>query len=66
MVEVSGPDPEVWGSLESERVKYDYDSRGTRTQEWLRWRGSAAIINDRPILSLERMLRKDYDRKGSV
>jgi hypothetical protein len=26
----------------------------------------AGIVNDRPILSSERMLRKDYDRKCSV
>jgi hypothetical protein len=26
----------------------------------------AVIVNDRPILSPERMLRKDYDRKCSV
>jgi hypothetical protein len=29
-------------------------------------RGPAAIINDIHILSLERMLHKDYNRKGSV
>jgi hypothetical protein len=32
----------------------------------MRWRGPAAIINDRPILSSERMLGKNYDRKYSV
>jgi hypothetical protein len=26
----------------------------------------AAIVNDRPILSSESMLHKDYDRKGSL
>jgi hypothetical protein len=26
----------------------------------------AAIVNDRPILSLERILHKDYNRKCSV
>jgi hypothetical protein len=26
----------------------------TRTQEWLRWRGLAAIVNGRPVLSSER------------
>jgi hypothetical protein len=57
---------QVWGSFESETVKYDHESRGTRTIEWLRWRSPAAIVNDRPILSSERMLHKDYDRKGSV
>jgi hypothetical protein len=38
----------------------------TRISEWLRWRGPAAIVNDRHNLSPERMLRKDYDRKCSV
>jgi hypothetical protein len=37
-----------------------------RTWEWLRWRVSATIAIDRPILSSERMLHKDYDRKCSV
>jgi hypothetical protein len=31
-----------------------YESRGKRTWEWLRWRGPAAILNDRHILSSER------------
>jgi hypothetical protein len=39
------------GSLESETVKYGHESNGTRTQEWLRWRGSLAIVNDTPVLS---------------
>jgi hypothetical protein len=51
------------GSLESERVKYGRKSYGTRTRERVRWRGPAAIVNDRPILSSERMLLKDYDRR---
>jgi hypothetical protein len=32
----------------------------------MRWRGPAAIVNDRFILSSERMLHKDYNRKGLV
>jgi hypothetical protein len=32
----------------------------------MRWRGPAAIVNERLILSSERMLQKYYDRKGSV
>jgi hypothetical protein len=32
----------------------------------MRWRGSAAILYDRAILSLERMLYKDYDRRCSI
>jgi hypothetical protein len=55
-----------WGSLESETAKCGYESRGTRTWEWLRWRVSVATANDRSILSSERMLRKDYDRKCLV
>jgi hypothetical protein len=54
------------GSLGSETVKYGPESHGTRTRESLRWRGPAAIVNDRPVLSSERILRKDYDRKFSV
>jgi hypothetical protein len=27
------------------------ESRTARTQEWLRWRGPAAIVNGRPVLS---------------
>jgi hypothetical protein len=30
------------------------------------WRGPAAVANDRPILSSERMLYKDYDRRYSI
>jgi hypothetical protein len=43
-------------SLESETVKCGRESLETRTREWLRWRGSAAIVNDRPVLSSERAL----------
>jgi hypothetical protein len=42
------------GSLESETVNYGQESRGTQTQELLRWRGPAEISNDRPVLSSER------------
>jgi hypothetical protein len=34
---------ENW-SLESETVKYGLDFQGTRTLEWLRWRGPAEIV----------------------
>jgi hypothetical protein len=54
------------GSLESETVKYGHESRGTQTRELLRWLGPAAIVNDRYILSSERMLRKDYNCKCSI
>jgi hypothetical protein len=42
------------GSLETETLKYGHESHGTRTRKWLRWRGPAAIVNDRPVLSSER------------
>jgi hypothetical protein len=42
------------GSLESETVKYGHESYGTRTQKIIRWRGPAAIVNDRLVLSSER------------
>jgi hypothetical protein len=43
------------GSLEeSETVKYGQASHGSRTRKILRWRGPGAIVNDRPVLSLER------------
>jgi hypothetical protein len=32
----------------------------------MRWRGPAAIVNDRTILSEERMLYKDHDRRCSI
>jgi hypothetical protein len=38
------------GSLKSETVKYGYESKGTRTQERLRWRVPAAYKKDRPVL----------------
>jgi hypothetical protein len=41
------------GSLESEIVKYGHVSYGTRTWKWLLWRGPAAIVNDKPVLSSE-------------
>jgi hypothetical protein len=54
------------GSLESEAVKCGHEARGTRTCGWLRWRRPAAVVDDRPILPSERLLRKDCDRKWSV
>jgi hypothetical protein len=53
------------GSLESGTVIYGRESHGTGIREWMRWRGPAAIVNDRPIPSSERMLYKDYDRRCS-
>jgi hypothetical protein len=57
--------PRSW-SLQSETVNYIHNSRVTRTWEWLSWRGPAAIVNERDILSSQRMLHKDYNRKCSV
>jgi hypothetical protein len=39
------------GSLESETVQCGRVSRGTRTREWLRWRGPAAVVGGGPVLS---------------
>jgi hypothetical protein len=47
-IQMWGSDPPGWGSLESETVKYDHQSRGTRTREWLRWRDPAAILRAMP------------------
>jgi hypothetical protein len=55
-----------WESLECETVKYGQETCWTRTREWLHWRMPAAIVNDRPILSSERTLHKDYESKYSV
>jgi hypothetical protein len=44
------------GNLEPERVKYGRESHGTQTRGWMRWRGPAANVNDRPILSSEDMM----------
>jgi hypothetical protein len=48
--------PPVWWSLESEREKYDRQSQGTRSREG-HWRGQAAIVNYRHVLSSERAPR---------
>jgi hypothetical protein len=65
-ISIQGPGPPCWGSLESETVKCGHESRGTLTWQWLRWRGPAAIVKKRPILSPERVLPKDYNRMCSV
>jgi hypothetical protein len=41
-------------SLECETVKYGHESYRTRTRKLLCWRGPAAIVHDRPVLSSER------------
>jgi hypothetical protein len=35
-------------SLESETVKYGHEARGTRTREWLRWRGQQKLQTTDP------------------
>jgi hypothetical protein len=42
-------------SLKYETVKYGRKSHGTQAQKWLHWWGPAAIVNDRSVLSSERM-----------
>jgi hypothetical protein len=54
------------GNLKSETVKYDRESHGIQTWDWMCWRGPAAIVNDWPILLSERMLYKDYGRRSSI
>jgi hypothetical protein len=46
-------------SLKTETVKYGREIQGTRTRERLRWRGPAAYIKDRPLLSSERAPHKN-------
>jgi hypothetical protein len=40
--------PSRLAGLECNTLKCDYESRGSRAQGWLRWRGPAAIVNERP------------------
>jgi hypothetical protein len=47
------------GSLKSETVKYGRETQGARTNERLRWRGPAAYIKVRPVLSSERAPHKE-------
>jgi hypothetical protein len=57
------------GSLKSERVKYGYESQGTRTRERLRWREPETHTKDRPVLSSERApykIKTVTVRKGST
>jgi hypothetical protein len=53
---IRGLCPPSWGSFERETVKCGHEPRGTRTREWLLWRGPASIANDRPIFSSERTI----------
>jgi hypothetical protein len=40
-------------------IKYCLESRGTQTRALLRWRGPAATVNYRPVLSSERALQNN-------
>jgi hypothetical protein len=46
-------------SLNSETIKYGHETKGTRTQEGMRWRRSVAHTKDRPVLSSERAPHKN-------
>jgi hypothetical protein len=59
----TGTWPSRLGNLTSKTVTCGHEPRGTRIWEWLHWRGPASNVNDRPILSSELMLHKDYDSK---
>jgi hypothetical protein len=53
------------GRLKYETVKYGHESKGTGTQEGLRWRGTVACTKDRPVLSSERAERKKISGRDS-
>jgi hypothetical protein len=40
-------------------IKYGIESRGTQNRAGLRWRGPAATVNYRPVLSSERALQNN-------
>jgi hypothetical protein len=40
-------------------IKYGLESRGNQTRAGLRWRGPAATVNYRSVLSSERALQND-------
>jgi hypothetical protein len=48
------------------QLKCGHESCGTQTWVRMRWRRSATIVNDRLILSSERRLHKEYDRRCSI
>jgi hypothetical protein len=47
------------GSLKSKTVRYGHETKGTRTQERLCWRGPAAYTKDKLVLSSERAPHKN-------
>jgi hypothetical protein len=48
------PRPLNWSNLKLETIKFGHESRVTRTRETLPCRGTAATVNNRPVLSSER------------
>jgi hypothetical protein len=50
---------QVWGISRIGTIKYGLESRWTQTQAGLRWRGLAATVNYRPVLSSERALQNN-------
>jgi hypothetical protein len=48
---------QVWEVSKIGAIKYGLESRGTQIREALRWRGPAATVNYRPVLSSERALQ---------
>jgi hypothetical protein len=50
---------QIEGVSKFETIKFGLESRGTQTQEGLRWRGPAATVNCRPVLSSERELQNN-------
>jgi hypothetical protein len=50
---------QVGGVSRIEKIKYDLESSGTQTGARLRWRGPAATVNYRPVLSSERALQNN-------
>jgi hypothetical protein len=47
-IQILGPSPPSWGSLESETVKCGHEAHGIWTWEWLCWQGPAAILTTDP------------------
>jgi hypothetical protein len=59
-----GSGPPGWGVSRIATINYDLESRGSQTRAGLRWRGPAATVNYRPVLSSERALQ--YNKPGTV
>jgi hypothetical protein len=50
---------QVGGVPRIKTIEYGLESRGTKTWAGLRWRGPAATVNYRPVLSSERVLQNN-------